>query len=192
MNVGSGVGGALIVENRIYRGSGFGSVEIGHLRVIDAAFSGLRTCELEQVASGWAISAAAQEIARLIIEDGTDDWVVLDRAQNDPVQISAVTVAQAALEGDRRAASILERAQNAVGFALTEAITLLAPRRIVLGGGVSLLGETGWLEPIRRIVDRDVFGPFRGTFDIVLAELGAEVVVHGALALARDAAERGV
>ena len=62
----------------------------------------------------------------------------------------------------------------------------MAPRRIVIGGGVSLIGEEFWFAPIRRLVERGVFPPFRGGFDIVPAALGEEVVVHGALALARD------
>ncbi len=95
-------------------------------------------------------------------------------------------IAQEALAGDPESSAILDRARTAVAFALAQAITLLAPRRIVLGGGVSLVGESAWFDPIRRLVDRDVFPPFRGHFDIVPAALGEEVVVHGALALARD------
>ena len=72
--------------------------------------------------------------------------------------------------------------------ALNQAVTLLAPRRIILGGGVSLLGEEQWLQPIRDQLALHVFPPFRGTFDVVPAALGEAVVVHGALALARDAA----
>ena len=67
-------------------------------------------------------------------------------------------------------------------------MTLLAPHRIILGGGVSLIGEELWFGPIRAQLDILVFPPFRGTFDLVPAALGEEVVVHGALALARDAA----
>jgi glucokinase len=62
----------------------------------------------------------------------------------------------------------------------------MAPRRIVIGGGVSLIG-VDWFDGIRRFVDHFVFPPFRGGFDIVPAALGEEVVVQGALALARDA-----
>jgi glucokinase len=82
---------------------------------------------------------------------------------------------------------MLARAHAAVAFALVQAIALLAPRRIVIGGGVSLIGEEGWFDPIRRLVEHQVFPPFRGGFEIVPASLGEQVVVHGALALAQDA-----
>ena len=70
-----------------------------------------------------------------------------------------------------------------MGRALAHAVTLLAPGRIILGGGVSLMGEDLWLAPIRDEVASRVFPPFRGTYDVVPAALGEEVVVHGALAL---------
>jgi glucokinase len=52
-----------------------------------------------------------------------------------------------------------------------------------------LIGEELWFAPIRRLLDAEVFPPFRGTFELVAATLGTEVVVHGALALARDLLE---
>ena len=104
-----------------------------------------------------------------------------------PGPITGLTVAQAARKGDAWALAILDRARRALAFALVQAVALAAPRRIVIGGGASLIGEELWFEPIRRQVDSTVFSPFRGGFDIVPAALGEEVVVHGALALAHDA-----
>jgi glucokinase len=187
LTVGSGIGGALIIEDRIYRGFGKGAGEIGHLLVPDTTADEPRWLELEQVASGWAIARAAQDHARRLVQGGLVDWVVLDRAASDPDRITTVLLAQAAAEGDSRSAAFLTRAQAAIAFALVQVVALLAPRRIIIGGGVSLIGEEGWFDPIRRLVDRDVFPPFRGGFEIVPAALGEQVVVHGALALARDA-----
>jgi glucokinase len=126
-----------------------------------------------------------------MISEGKPDWPVLTKAHGDPIAIDGMLVAQAALAGDAIAAAILDRARTSVAHALTQAITLIAPRRVVLGGGVSLIGERIWLDPIRQIVDRDVFKPFRGRFDIVPPSLGEEVVVHGALAAAQDACQHG-
>jgi glucokinase len=188
LTVGSGIGGALIVDGQIYRGAGLGAVEIGHLNVPDATNRDTRSLELEQVASGWAIASAARELARRSLENGTDDWPVLALAHGDPRQITAAMVSQAAFQGDLEARDLMDRARTAIAFALAQAIALLAPRRIVMGGGLSLIGEDAWFEPIRRSIDRDVFEPFRGRCDLVAAALGEEVVVHGALARALDAA----
>ncbi len=192
MTVGSGIGGALIIDDRIYRGFGKGAGEIGHLLV--PAFEGEdpRTPtglkELEQVASGWAIARAGQELfeSGKLAGDTQDGDLRAEAAGHSPGRITGSMVARAAARGVPEAAAILIRAEQAIGFALAQAIALMAPRRIVIGGGVSLIGAE-WFDGIRRFVDRCVFPPFRGGFDILPAALGEEVVVHGALALARDA-----
>jgi len=186
VNIGSGIGGALVVDQQIYRGFGQGATEIGHIRVPGTASGDTCLPELEQVASGWAIASAAREIARRKIALEGDDWIVLTAAKRNPDLITAALVAEAAIAGDPNCLSILNRATGAIAYALNQAITLLAPRRIVLGGGVSLVGQELWFDPIRRLVDRGVFEPFRGQFDVVPAALGEEVVVHGALLLARE------
>ena len=179
ITVGSGIGGAVIVDDRIYRGAGCGATEIGHLRVPVATGPQSGWHELEQVASGWAIASAARELAMTQNPQDRSQWVVLASVGGDPSKITAALVAQAASAGDGRSRAILETARAAFAFALTQAIALLAPRRIVIGGGVSQIGELDWFEPIRQMTDRDVFPPFRGQYDIVSATLGEEVVVHG-------------
>jgi glucokinase len=191
MTVGSGIGGALIIDDRIYRGFGKGAGEIGHLIVPvvdDGPDARWGLMELEQVASGWAIARAGQDLVDSgAISSDTGGWDSLEEAAGrEPRKITGWTVAQAARRGVPEAIAILTRAQVAIGFALLQAIALVAPSRIVIGGGVSLIGEQLWFAPIRRLVAEHAFPPFRGV-EIVPAALGEEVVVHGALALARDA-----
>ena len=188
VTVGSGIGGGLILDGKVYRGAGAGAMEIGHLWVIDRTDADLGVVTLENAASGWAIAASARAYAERLVGEGRgDDWDVLRRAGGDPNAITARDVADAARDGDREAALLLDRAVNAMAHGLAQAVTLVAPHRIILGGGVSLIGEDLWLGPIRAHLDRLVFPPFRGKFDLVAAALGEEVVVQGALALARDA-----
>ncbi|MGA8350120.1 MAG: ROK family protein [Isosphaeraceae bacterium] len=189
LTIGSGIGGALIVEGQIYRGCGLGAVEIGHMEIPVRSRSGIRIMQLEEVASGWGIAREARDeaLGLSISSQERRKWVVLERSNNDPQAITAKHVAQAAIEGEERAEAILDRAREGVAFALRQAIAVLAPGRIILGGGVSLIGEAHWFEPIRGLVDAGVFAPFRGSYDIVPAALGEQVVVHGALALAHDA-----
>ena len=159
MTIGSGIGGGLVFGGDIYRGTGKGAAEIGHLRV----GGGQQT--LEDIASGWGIER--QAIA------------AFGEARKVP------DLVRAAAAGDRRAAEILENAWDALAEAICQVITLLCPRRIVIGGGVSLIGKASFFAPLRRRVAERVFIPFAECFEIVPAVLGEEVVVHGAIALAR-------
>jgi glucokinase len=187
VTIGSGIGGGLIIDGQIYRGSGAGALEIGHLWVVDRTTSDLDVLRLEDVASGWAIAEAARSYAERQLSEGPSQWPVLQLADGIPARIDAAMVAEAAKAGDLEASFILGKAVFAMAHALNQAVTLLAPHRIILGGGVSLIGEDFWFGPIRNQLNVNVFPPFRGTFDIVPAALGEDVVVHGALSLARDA-----
>jgi glucokinase len=192
VTVGSGIGGGLIVDGKIYRGAGAGAVEIGHLWVVDRSDSDLGVVILEEAASGWAIARSARTYAERLVSEGRgSSWNVLVRANSDPAAITPRDLAEAAHQGDREAQLLLERAVVAMVNGLRQAVTLLAPSRIILGGGVSLIGEDFWLGPIRRQLEHCVFPPFQGTFDLVGAALGEEVVVQGALALARDSLDGG-
>jgi glucokinase len=179
VTIGSGIGGGLILDGRIYRGSGIGAAEIGHL-LVDEPGQPPRT--LESIASGWSIG----EAGRAVFSDGPDRGPLEAIAGGDRARVDARVVARAAEQGDPRAIGILSDATRSLGRSLAQMATLIAPRRIILGGGVSLLGEALWFRPIREELEARVFPPFRGTFDLVPALLGEEVVLHGALALARD------
>ncbi|HEY2156743.1 MAG TPA: ROK family protein [Isosphaeraceae bacterium] len=188
VTIGSGVGGGLVVDGAIYRGSGRGAIEIGHLAV-DCTCQGdnpSAIATLESKASGWSIARRARELLDL----GAPSPLVR-LCDGKPSRISAELIARAATEGDGVARMILGEAQGAMGQALGHAINLLAPQRIILGGGVSLIGEQDWFGPIRRATERWVFPPFRGSYDILPAGLGEDVVVHGGLALARDVHRAG-
>lgn len=169
VTIGSGIGGGLIIDGKIYRGAGAGAAEVGHLRVGGKA--------LELTSSGWSIGRSARE------EPGK---MMLDLVDGDRDSLTAEVVGVAAGLGDERAIAILDGATSAMAEALSHVVALVAPRRIILGGGVSLLGEDLWLGPIRRKLEAIAFKPFRGTYDVVPAKLGESVVIVGALALARD------
>jgi glucokinase len=162
ITIGSGIGGGLIIDGEIYRGVGRGAAEVGHLHV-DPSYGGASI--VEDVASGWGIRRRAE----LFLGQG---W-------------TAEAVAEAARQGNSTASALLDIARECLAFAICDVIALLCPRRIVIGGGVSLMGEDLLMTPLREIVAKNVFRPFAGLTDIVPAALGEEVVVHGAIALAR-------
>jgi glucokinase len=180
ITIGSGIGGGLIINGEIYRGCGKGAAEIGHTT---ASTPGQSEQILELRASGWAIA----DIARSEIEAGQplspDNLLRVVDGQAD--RLGAHHVARAAAAGDERALRILNDSWLALAAAICNTIALLCPRRIVIGGGVSLMGERLFFEPLRKLVAERVFEPFADCYDIVPAALAEEVVVHGTLALAR-------
>jgi glucokinase len=159
MTIGSGIGGGLVINGEIYRGCGRGAAEIGHLLVEGSI-------PLEESTSGWGIGQRAKRILG-------QSW-------------NAEQVAAAARRGDPGARQVLHDSWAALAEGLCHVIALLCPRRIVIGGGVSLMGEELLFQPLRELVAARVFKPFAECYDIVPAALGEEVVVHGALALARQ------
>jgi len=210
VTVGTGIGGGLVIDGQIYRGNGAGATEIGHLRPGLHATHAEQT--VESLASGWGIAAAAQaELAepdgqpvialdaalrsksatarlehRATTEAAREEFVadLLSRAEGEPERITARLVAQAAAEGNELARDVFARATTALGWAIGQAITLLSPGVVVVGGGVSLADRSLFLDPLIAQVDRYVFPPLVGQTPLVPAQLGEEVVVHGALAIA--------
>ncbi len=181
-NVGSGIGGALVVNQRVYVGCAGIASEIGHLRPGPQAVAPDEIVEL--VSSGWAIAAAARAEPALS--------AALQRQHACAAeQLTAKMVAQAAAGGDEAARAIFRRATQVYGWAIAQAVTLLSPEVIVVGGGVPLAGEDLFFAPLREAVGRYVFPPLRETYQIVPAALGEEVVVFGALALARAQVKEG-
>ena len=171
ITVGTGIGGGLIIDGKIYRGVGRGAAEIGHVRPVFPQVNLQKQWPLEALASGTGIYGRRRD--RLNVEGFPDI----------PNGRQVVTRAKA---GEPEAKAILDEAAQALAEGISTVIKLLCPRRIIIGGGVSLMGEDLFFAPIRKYVAERGFKPFAGLTDIVPAALGEEVVVHGTLALARQ------
>jgi glucokinase len=204
ITIGSGIGGGLIIDGKIYRGTGKGAAEIGHMQlsypVVGDSWWWAADAEvihsvgtLESVASGWALEQRIRITARNRPDLAAQ---VLSLTGGEPDRITLPQVAEAAQGDDFLAQALLALLLDTLSVALNRVVTLLCPRRVIIGGGVALLGEALLFEPLRRAVrghDARSFGyqeppfePFLGETDIVPAVLGEEMVVHGAIALARQ------
>ncbi|HEY1191280.1 MAG TPA: ROK family protein [Gemmata sp.] len=170
ITVGTGVGGGLIIDGQIYRGVGHGAAEIGHYVHIWNDDGPLRFVTTEDMASGRGIEKRAARYLNL----------------PSTVTVTTEVVARLARDGNAAARQILSDATESLAIAIAQMIALLCPARVVIGGGVSLIGEDLFFAPLRAEVAVRTFPPFAGLTDIVPAALGEEVVIHGALALARQ------
>lgn len=173
-NVGSGIGGGLVIDGRLYHGGGVTEMEIGHLRLSP------RGGITEDVASGWSIDRRVREH---IASHADSPLAGLAAGQPGARQLVAAIAA-----GDRAAADILDDAARHYAVALSHAVQLLAPEVIVLGGGVAEMGEA-WRGRVAGFLADFLMPPLRPGPDVVLAALGEDVVPVGA-ALVAAAAHR--
>ncbi|HKB03409.1 MAG TPA: ROK family protein [Gemmataceae bacterium] len=180
ITIGSGIGGGLVVNGEILRGTGQGAAEIGHLKVRDPRTDDGCMETLENIASGWAIG----RYARACVAEDAAAGARLTALAGRVDAINAETVAAVAACGDLLATRVLGHARSALADAICATIVLVCPRRVVIGGGVSLIGDELLFAPLRRLIAERVFRPFAGLTDVVPAALGEAVVIHGALALA--------
>jgi glucokinase len=210
ITIGSGIGGGLIIDQRIYRGAGAGAAEIGHMQLpppgvllspeLELSDAALPRPIVESICSGWSIGQRMQHVIATSLRehDSRDDPGVWAGVRRDAEQllalaggqidrVTAKVVAQAAESGSELARRHLAATWRVLGWAVAQMITLLCPRRVVIGGGVAQMGEQRLLDPLRREISRYVFPPFASCYEVVPAALGEPVVVHGALRLARDA-----
>jgi glucokinase len=178
VTVGTGIGGGFVEGGRLYSGHGPAASEIGHLRPGPAAIDPHAT--VESIASGLAIEAAAD--AQFAGDEAFRRLVGIDAG----AKFTARELARGAELGNKAARDILDRATTTLGWAIAQVVTLLAPEVIVVGGGVPLVGERLFYEPLRQAVERYVFPPLRGTFEVRPPSLGETMVIHGALALAAE------
>jgi len=182
VTIGTGIGGAIILDERLWTGaSGFGG-EFGHITI--AAEDGIQClcgnigC-LETVASAPNIVRRAHE---RLYRDSTSSLSRLSLNR----QFTADDVAREARNGDDFAIMMMERTGKYIGAAIASVINLLNPECIVLGGGVMEAGEL-ILEPIIREAQRRAFQPSFESTRIIGASLGTDAVSIGAALLARDA-----
>ena len=182
MMIGNGIGGAIILDGKLWTGSSGFAGEVGHI-TIDAegleCVCGNTGC-LETVASAPSIVRRARE---RLNRDSTSSLSRLGLTKN----FTADDVAHQANEGDDFALMMIERTGKYIGTGVASVINLLNIERIVLGGGVMDAGQL-ILNPIIQEAKRRAFQPCFEATQIVAAKLGRDAITIGAAMLAQDAA----
>jgi glucokinase len=183
LTIGTGVGGAVIVDGKMLRG-GFGIAgELGHLRLVPNGLPcgcGQSGC-LESYGSGTALLKSAKALA----DSGDPDGAKLRELQAATGQLTGQEVYQAILESDPGALRLLAELGDWLGQGVASLTAVLDPQIVVIGGGVSAAGDL-LLEPIREAYLRHL--PARGyrpELAVVAAELVNDAGVVGAADLAR-------
>ena len=165
LTVSTGIGGGVVSGGRLLRGADGLANELGHMSVdIDGPPCGCGASgHLEAIASGTGIANAAR-IGGL-------------------GEIDAREVAEREDEGDAVAARIMERAREAFAAAAVSIVDLYNPQRIIVGGGIAIGQAERLLGPARASIARHAFRRQAERVEVVLAQLGDDVGLIGALPL---------
>ena len=177
LTVSTGIGGGIILDGKIWHGVKDGAGEVGHMTLLpDGPLCGCgnRGC-LEALASGPAIARRAREAL------ATERPSRLREAGD----FTAADVVRLAQEGDALAAQVWDETVRYLGLGVAAIVTILAPGRVVIGGGVAKAGDF-LFAPLRREVRRRVTLVAVESVPILPAALGPDVGILGAAAVALE------
>ena len=182
--VGTGIGGGIILDGKLFHGINKTAGEIGHM-IVDAngprCGCGNFGC-LEAVASRTAIT---KELQKAILKKGQKSKLLkLNGGKLD--QIRSQAIAKAVKRGDKPTVKVMQRAGKYLGISVASIVHFLNPEMIVFGGGVIEAMRDSLLDPIRQAAAEYALPTTMDGVQIVKAALGDNAGVIGASVLARQ------
>jgi glucokinase len=171
ITLGSGVGGGLVIDGKVYHGYKPGEVEIGHIRLEKDGTI------LEKRCSGWAVDKKIRNYIK-----SNPDSIIAGMVGNEKSGETKYLL-QAIVKGDKGAERILQETADDFAFGLSHAVHIIHPEVIILGGGLSLIGN-----PLRKAVEENLRGYLMDAItppEIRLAELKEDAVCIGAALMAK-------
>jgi glucokinase len=180
--LGTGIGGGVVIDGRLYLGARGGAGEFGHMTV-DAngpnCDCGNTGC-LELYASGTAI----ENYVKARIKDGAESSLV-GMSDGEADKITVEMVAAVARNGDKLAQDVISRAAYYLGVGMVNVVNIFNPEMIIISGGMAALGDL-IIAPGRKMVAARAFSINAKSVRIVTGNLGNEAGVYGAAAFAFD------
>jgi glucokinase len=182
LTIGTGIGGGLVLEGELYRGTTGAGAELGHMVIDENGPKCQGNCPnhgcVEALASGTALARAG----RLAAETHPESALGQALARGD--EITGKVVNDAAVAGDGIAVEVVAGIGRHLGVALASFANIFEPDMIVIGGGAASAGEL-LLEPARRELRSRALAPMNET-RVVAAALGPEAGMVGAATMALE------
>lgn len=179
LTLGTGVGGGIIIDGKIYRGSSSVAGEIGHMPLKEEGLAcncGSFGCFERYVGNKYIVAEIKDKI-----KEGKPT-LIKRLVKGKLSSITPETISYAAKRGDRLAIAFWREIGKRIGIMLSGIINLLNPERIIIGGGIANAGKM-LFEAIRDAVDERALPISKRTVKIVKAKLGADAGIVGAAAL---------
>jgi glucokinase len=183
--VGTGIGGALILNGQLYEGSRGGAGEIGHtVLMVNGPLCG---CGRRGCAESLASRTAMERDVRAAIKSGRDSIVLKLMKKKNKERMTSSIVAAALKKDDEVMREVMQRAQVYLGILASNAVNLLDPECVVFGGGIAERLMDAYVDPIRETAYEYFLRPAdRDRVRIVPGKLGDNAGALGAIVLAKQ------
>lgn len=183
MTLGTGVGGGVILDGRMFNGGMGNGIELGHMILQHGGplcTCGNRGCIETLCSATWLIARGKEVVSK------NPHSLIHRKTEGNGEKVTGKTVIDSAKEGDEEAKKIVQQYLDYLSSAIVSLISLLDPEVIAIGGGVSLAGNFIF-EPLKELVEERSF--FKIHRPIVPTRLGNEAGIIGASMLARNFGE---
>lgn len=180
LTLGTGVGGGVIINGKIFSGANFIGAELGHTII---KYDGLRcSCGNFGCLEAYVSATAIVQRTSTAIESG--EKTLLTKMVNNRLEdLTAKLVHEAAKKGDRLAKDIMTETGKLLGIGITTLANIFNPDVVIIGGGVSRAGKF-LLEPARQEVCKRAMPGIADSLYIVRAKLGEDSGAIGAAGIA--------
>ncbi len=169
--IGTGIGGGIIIENKLWRGVNNVAAEIGHM-VIDIDGPKCK-CGNNGCIEAYASATAMVRRFKELLSSGVSSSL------KDAQEITAKMINDAAMQGDKASLDIIKETGQYLGIAIVNIMHILNPEVIVLAGGMTGSGEL-LMEPVQQVVKQKAFEASYKDTKIVFSQLGNDAGIIGA------------
>ena len=182
ITVSTGIGGGIIIDGKLYFGASGGAGEVGHM-TIDV--NGPK-CACGNVGC-WETLASGTAVAREAINriHRGEKSLLTEMVKGKIETITAEKVSEAAQQGDALAQEVIARAMTYLGIGMVNLVNIFNPEMIVVGGGLSKMGNL-LFDPVRQVVKDRAFPLLAQAVRVVPAKLGDDAGILGAAIFASE------
>ncbi len=178
LTLGTGIGGGLVMDGKLFHGPAYSAAEIGHLVINEngpQCGCGSRGCIETYVGNGYFVKEVQRRLK-------AGQKSVLKSWLRKKAKLTPLLVAQAARKGDRFSREIWRETGEHLGTALTGLVNILNPEKIILGGGIAQNGKF-LFHPVVKTLQKKAFPIAARSVKVVRAALGVDAGLIGAAAL---------
>lgn len=182
VTLGTGVGGGIIIDDKIYSGFNFVGGELGHMGIV---YEGRQcTCGRRGCFEAYSSATGLINMTKEVMQENPDSlmWELAGSLEN----VSGRTAFDAMRKGDKAGKEVVDMYIEYLGYGLTSIVNIFQPEILCIGGGICNEGET-LLAPVRKYIEEHAFGfnLLQNTTKLVTASLGNDAGIIGAALLGR-------